>query len=155
MTLTRHKPLTRKVGLKPGKGFKRKARTCSQAKDAGGMSPALRDFALRDIGCIVARLRGLPKIVGSKHHLLTTGQHGTGKRRGEAFTVLLNDWSHQGYPLPAYGWDAAACRERLGPSYANEAAAFRAEYPDELLLAATESALADWRANTIGVCNAP
>jgi hypothetical protein len=139
------KPLTRK------KPMRRKSRKCSQAKDAGGMTPAMRDFALRDIGCIVAKLRGLPKIEATKHHLLTTGLHGNGKRRGEGFTVPLNDWSHQGRPLAAYGWDAAECRERLGPSYAEEAAAFRELYPDELLLAETEKALADWRSKTMGL----
>jgi hypothetical protein len=138
-------PLTRKTPLR------RKSRKCSQAKDAGGMTPQLRDFALRDIGCIVARLRGLGKIAAAKHHTLTTGMHGNGKRRGEAFTVPLNDWSHQGRVLTEYGWDAATCREKLGPSYAEEAAEFRALYPDDVLLAETEKALAEWRRETIGL----
>lgn len=161
--MKRAAPLVRKTPLKPGKPLKpgskglkrtpmkRTARTCSQAKDAAGMTPDLRDFALREIGCIVAHLRGLPKIPGSKHHLLTTGQHGTGKRRGEAFTVLLSDWSHQGRVLTEYGWDEATCRAKLGPSYAREAAAFRAQYPDTLLLQATETALAAWRSRTLGL----
>lgn len=109
------------------------------------MKPELRDFALRDIGCIVARLRGLPKIPAAKHHLLTTGFHGNGKRRGEKATVPLNDWSHQGRVLTEYGWDAETCREKLGPSYYHEAAAFRAEYPDALLLEETNKALDEWK----------
>lgn len=143
--MKRSAPLLRKTPMK------RRARRCSQAKDAGGMTPQLRDFALRDIGCIVARIRGLPKIQASKHHTLTTGMHGNGRRRGEAFTVPINDWSHQGRPLREYGWDAETCREKLGPSYAEEAALFRELYPDELLLAETEKALAEWRRKTLGM----
>jgi hypothetical protein len=45
--------------------------------------------------------------------------------------VGLNDWSHQGIPLSQYGWDADECRRRLGPSYADEPAAFRREIGDD------------------------
>ena len=49
----------------------------------------MRDFILREIGCVVARLRGMGYVPCDKHHLLSTGRHGNGKRRGEAFTVGL------------------------------------------------------------------
>lgn len=111
------------------------------------MNLQLRDFALREIGCVVARLRGVGFIPCTKHHLLTTGRHGTGKRRGERFTVGLSDWSHQGRLLP--GWSEERCREVLGPSYAKEPRAFRELYPDDLLLAEQERLLADWESTTV------
>lgn len=107
------------------------------------MTPALRDFMIRDIGCVVARLRGLEYVPCTKHHLLTTGMHGNGKRRGEAFTVGLNDWSHQGIPI--LGMTAEQCREVFGPSYHHHARAFRALYPDALLLEEQERLLKQWK----------
>lgn len=111
------------------------------------MSPELRDVALREIGCIVAKMRGVGFIPGTKHHLLTTGMHGNGKRRGEKFTVLLSDWSHQGRVLP--GWTFEDCYRELGPSYHHHAREFRDLYPDNLLLEETEKALAEWRARNV------
>jgi hypothetical protein len=90
--------------------------------------------AIRDAGCVVARMRGLGFIPCAVHHLTTGGRHGQ-KRLGHDFVVGLNDWSHQGYPLTQYGWDADECKRRLGPSYAKEPAAFRALYPDDELIA--------------------
>lgn len=135
--MIRTKPLTRR------KPLKRSGRKCSQARDANGMTPQLRDFALREIGCVVCALRGLSSVAG-KHHLLTTGRHGTGKRRGEAFTVPLCDYHHQGSQVLGRA-AVVALYPRLGPSYHDRAAEFRDRYPDDLLLDETEKALAQWR----------
>ena len=105
------------------------------------MNPELRDFAIREIGCIVCRLRGLGFPACEKHHLLTTGCHGTGKRRGERFTVGLRPYHHRGVGAPTAA---------LGPSYAREARAFRALYPDDVLLAEQNERIEEWAANTIG-----
>lgn len=106
------------------------------------MKSDVRDFAIREIGCIVCLHRGCGFMTAEKHHLLTTGKHGTGKRRGEQFTVGLCSYHHRGIGTPT--------AER-GPSYAREPRAFRALYPDEWLLDQQNKRLADWQANTIGV----
>ena len=105
------------------------------------MKPELRDCAIRDIGCIVCLERGLGPTPCEKHHLLTTGRHGTGKRRGEAYTVGLCSYHHQGIGAP----DAA-----LGPSYAREPRRFRELYPDEWLLTRQNELIEAWRRNTVG-----
>ena len=105
------------------------------------MKPDIRDFAIREIGCIVCRHRGLGFAPAEKHHLLTTGLHGNGKRRGEHATVGLCPYHHRGIGTPT---------SALGPSYAREPRAFRALYPDAWLLAEQDRHLTDWRANTIG-----
>lgn len=91
---------------------------------------AARHERIREAGCIVAHQRGLRKIPCAVHHLTIGGRHGQ-KRRGHDFVLGLNDWSHQGIPLSQYGWDAAECRRRLGPSYAEEPEAFRREVGDD------------------------
>lgn len=107
-----------------------------------------RDFAIREIGCVVAYLRRIGFLPCEKHHLLTTGLHGNGKRRGEQFTVGLNSWSHRGVVLP--GWTEEQCRLELGPSYAREPALFRAMFPDELLLSTQDELLKQWELGVIG-----
>lgn len=82
---------------------------------------------------MIARERGLGFMPCEVHHLTCGSRHGA-KRLGHEYTVGLNRWSHRGVPLTEYGWDAATCREKLGPSYAREPAAFRAQYPDSYLL---------------------
>ena len=106
------------------------------------MKPEVRDCAIREIGCIVCRERGLGYVPCEKHHLLTTGRHGTGKRRGEQATVGLCVYHHRGVGQPTAA---------IGPSYAREARAFRALYPDIWLLERQEELLAQWRLNTMGV----
>lgn len=106
------------------------------------MKADMRDFAIRDLGCIVCRERGLGYVPCEKHHLTTTGRHGSGKRRGEAFTVGLCPYHHRGQ---------GERTEALGPSYANNAREFRALYPDSWLLERQEQLLADWRAGTVGI----
>ena len=105
------------------------------------MRPELRDTAIRDIGCIVCLHRGLGYVPCEKHHLLTTGRHGNGKRRGEAYTVGACPYHHRGIGAPT---------AELGPSYAREPRAFRALYPDEWLLAKQNELIAEWQRNTMG-----
>lgn len=87
------------------------------------MNQELRDFAIRSIGCIYCRKDGYVAIPCEKHHLLTTGLHGNGKRRGESATVGSCQWHHRGIGRGFY-----ANGEPMGPSYAKEARAFRSHY---------------------------
>src|SRR5690242_16301752 len=112
------------------------------------MNDAMRDFAIREIGCLIANIRGLGFLPCEKHHLLTTGHHGNGKRRGEKATIGLNMWSHRGLALP--GWSAAKCREILGPSYALEPRQFRQRYgTDDELLAKQNELIERWKRGTV------
>lgn len=99
-----------------------------------------RQQAARDIGCIIARKRLGVFIPGAIHHQNVGGKHGQ-KNLGHDETICMNDWSHQGYPLTAYGWDAAECRRRLGPSLHHEARAFRAEFGTDAELLAYQNEL--------------
>ena len=105
------------------------------------MKPEMRDFIIREVGCIVCLERGLGRTECEKHHLLTTGRHGNGKRRGEACTVGLCSYHHRGI------WQPTA---ELGPSYAREPRKFRSLYPDAWLLDRQNQLIADWQANTMG-----
>jgi len=111
------------------------------------MNLELRDFALRE-ECIACRLRGIRGVLAAKHHTLTTGFHGNGKRRGERATVGLCDYHHQGAAVVGTAYARFLARDR-GPSYADNARAFRAEFPDALLLAEQEKALDEWRGRCI------
>lgn len=107
------------------------------------MTPDVRDFAIREIGCIVARIRDDGFEGCEKHHLLTTGRHGNGKRRGERFTVGLSPWRHRGIILP--GFTEYTMTEKFGVSYARHAREFRALYPDSLLLETQNEWLEKWK----------
>jgi hypothetical protein len=155
--LTRKTPLQPGKGLKPGKGFKpgkpmkRQARTCSQAKDALGLTPERRDAALRDLGCVACGLLGKRPMAAAKHHLLTTGRHGSGKRRGEAFTLALCDYHHQGAATVGTAFAQRCQAQGYGPSLADDAAAFRAVFGDDTrLLAIQDRQLAAWQSRTFG-----
>ena len=80
-----------------------------------------------EIGCILAHKLELGFLAADEHHLTFGGKHG-GKRLCHDFTVGLNQWSHQGYPLP--GWTREKCERLLGPSYAIEPDAFRSIWTD-------------------------
>ncbi len=90
-----------------------------------------RHDAIREAGCIVARMRGLGFVACEIHHLTVGGRHGA-KRRGHDHVLGLNPWSHRGEPFG--GRTAAQCRALFGPSYAREARAFRQQFgqDDEL-----------------------
>lgn len=113
------------------------------------MNANMRDVAIRDIGCIACLKRGIFSHC-EKHHLLTTGLHGNGKRRGEQFTVGLCTYHHRG----AHGVGTERAREmrdHYGPSYADNAGEFRVIFGDDAdLLAEQERLLRIWRGSIIG-----
>lgn len=100
--------------------------------------------AIREIGCIVARRKGLGFVACEIHHLTVGGRHGQ-KRLGHDATIGLNSWSHRGIPLP--GWNAAHCERVFGPSYAREPRRFREEVGDDETLLAFQNDLLgqEWR----------
>lgn len=101
----------------------------------------MRDFAIRETGCIACWQDGIKSEPCEKHHLLTTGMHGNGRRRGEAATVGLCPWHHRGHGLQG----------DKGPSYAREPVRFRAMYGhDEELLTLQNKLLRRWCEATIG-----
>ena len=107
------------------------------------MKKDVRFHAIKDMGCMIARKRGLGYVPCEVHHLLSTGLHGNGKRRGDQATIGLNAYSHRGVRFD--GWTLEECRRMFGPSYALEAKAFRAEFgSDDELLAEQDAALAAW-----------
>ena len=111
---------------------------------SGGMTmrAEIRDFALREIGCIACRMDGRGCVPCEKHHLLTTGRHGNGKRRGERYTIGLCPYHHRGVGSPV---------DYRSPSLAREPRAFRAKYgEDDALLAMQDRLIAAWEANNVG-----
>lgn len=105
---------------------------------------AARFDAIRDLGCLVALLRNLPRTECEIHHLLLDGHHGQ-RRRGHMATIGLNSWSHRGVPIGRMS--AKRCREVFGPSLALEPNRFRAEIGrDDYLLEAQNTLLARYEA---------
>ena len=121
------KPMVRSKPLLPG------VKRMKQGRSTGKPTKAQqsRFDAMKERGCVIARLRGQGMVYGELHHMTVGGKHGA-KRLGHDATVCLNAWSHRG---EAFGqWDTPAkCLEAFGPSYAKEPRAFRALYPDHYL----------------------
>lgn len=100
--------------------------------------------AIKEIGCVVARLRGLGFVPCEIHHLTVGGKHGQ-KRLGHDSTVGLNHWSHRGV-RDQWGLDSTAeYEDTFGPSYARNPRAFRALYSDDLLLAEQNRLIEEWQ----------
>lgn len=106
-----------------------------------------RDFALRELGCVVCHIRGVGTVIAEKHHLLTTGFHGNGKRRGEQATVGLCSWHHRG--VAPSGWNKVEARMRFGASYAEQPREFRRLYPDAVLEAKQQQLLSAYNRDLI------
>jgi hypothetical protein len=102
-----------------------------------------RFLAIKEIGCVVARLRGFGFVPCEIHHTTIGGKHGQ-KRRGHEFTVGLNPWSHRGMWLVVAS-DPHVARKAFGPSYAEEPRAFRELYPDDVLLAEQDRLIELWK----------
>lgn len=102
------------------------------------MNPRERErrfSALKTMGCIACKVRGIYTSEVEIHHLNTCGQAGR-KRRGDAYTVPLCVYHHQGRANP--GASLKACQALLGPSLARESKRFREEIGnDEMLLELT------------------
>lgn len=101
----------------------------------------IRFLAIKDIGCIVCLNRGLGVVPCEIHHLLSTGMHGNGKRKGDAWTVGLCQYHHRGVGTPTAA---------LGPSYAREPRKFRELYSDEWLLSYQGRLIGAWQASLVG-----
>lgn len=129
------KLMVRKTPLRPGTKRMRQGRSTGKPTQA----QQARHDAIKEIGCIVAVIRGLKRVDCELHHLTVGGKHGA-KRRGQDHVVGLNPWSHRGETFN--GLSVAQCLDLFGPSYAKEPSAFRALYPDERLEAATNEAIA-------------
>lgn len=110
----------------------------------------LLDFIIREQGCVVCFALGLGVVACAKHHLLTTGKHGNGKRRGHRAVIGLCDWHHQGRLVVGSALAAVLYQER-GPSYQDHAREFRARWPDALLQELQAARIAEWRSRQVGV----
>lgn len=112
------------------------------------MTDNMRDVAIREIGCIITLRKFGAFAPAEKHHLLTTGRHGTGKRRGEQATIGLSAYYHRGYNYSGLqeAMSRADALAYFGPSYADSPKLFRAEFgDDESLLAEQDRLIAVWR----------
>lgn len=118
------------------------------------VNDATRDFAIREIGCIVCRLMGKGYVPCAKHHLLSTGHHGNGKRRGEKATVGLCDYHHQGSQAVGSA-NYRRMKPDYGPSYYDDARAFRALWPDQLLLEEQDRRITQWQSKNVGFTTSP
>lgn len=106
-------------------------------------SEAARFDAIREIGCVVARIRQVGMLPCEIHHLNLGGLAGQ-RRRGHRYTIGLNSWSHRAQPLP--GWTRGRCRKVLGPSLAEEPGQFREAFGgDEVLLETQDRLIEAWR----------
>lgn len=113
---------------------------------------ALRDVAIREIGCLATWLRFGEFAPAEVHHLLTTGRHGTGKRRGEQATIGLTPYYHRGYNYSGLQdkFTRAEALEYFGPSYADSPKLFRQVFgDDEFLLAEQDRLIAVWRGSFV------
>jgi hypothetical protein len=114
------------------------------------MNDRLRDFAIREIGCLACLLASKRPMPAAKHHLLTTGRHGNGKRRGEKATIGLCDYHHQGAHVVGFQFSRSCKEQGYGPSLADEARAFRQRFgTDAELLELQNKLIAAWQARNV------
>ena len=112
------------------------------------MKVEMRYAAMSEIRCVVGADRGVDCPAPERHHLLTTGFHGNGKRRGDRYTVAICGYHHRGEHASGSGLAEAF---HWGTNLADNAKAFRAEWPDDRLLAETNKQLRAWCDRTYGV----
>lgn len=101
------------------------------------MTPRAREHRfrrLKEMGCLPCWMQGRPNVYPEIHHLNLDGKAGQ-KRRGDAFTIPLCQWHHQGRT------DGTCSVEDLrlwiGPSL-KQSRAFRSKFgTDDALLAKT------------------
>lgn len=112
------------------------------------MNLELRDYAIRDIGCIACLMFGAGKNPCEKHHLNEGDQPGR-KRRGERFTVGLCQWHHvgrcwcNGFPIQRR---CDRCLEERGPSWYHHKRAFIDRFGDgDTLLLDQNRRIEEWR----------
>lgn len=100
-----------------------------KSTDAPTAEDEVRFAAIKKAGCIVARLRGQGFLECEIHHLTITAGS---VRRGHAYTIGLNPWTHRGEPIN--GWSADKCYELLGPSLKLHGRAFKAAFGGDMTL---------------------
>lgn len=114
------------------------------------MNNQLRDFAIREIGCIFCLLMRMRSLGVEKHHLLTTGLHGNGKRRGEKATVGGCPYHHRGAAAVGTKLARSYKEQGYGPNYADEPKAFRARFgTDDELLELQNKLIERWQAGNV------
>lgn len=114
------------------------------------MNNELRDFAIREIGCLMCRLMKKRPLATEKHHLLSTGLHGNGKRRGEKATIGGCGYHHRGAAAVGTAMARSLKEQGYGPSLADEPRAFRARFgTDDELLELQNKLIAAWRKGNV------
>lgn len=112
------------------------------------MNLEMRDYAIRDIGCIAARMFAGIKVPCEKHHLNAFDMPG-GKRRGECFTIGLSQWAHVGRCLcqelgPKRRCES--CRKTYGPSWVWHKREFIETFGDgDTMLAYQDELIDKWK----------
>lgn len=111
------------------------------------MNLALRDFAIRELGCVACSLYGVPYRVDCEKHHLNEGDQPGRKRRGERFTVGLCQWHHVGRcHCTGAVRDCDCCRIKHGPSWRHHKREFLDTYGDgDQLLAVQNERIERWR----------
>lgn len=101
---------------------------------------AIRDFAIRSIGCICCMQHGYGYTPCEKHHLNEGDQPGR-KRRGEKETVGLCQWHHVGKCFHTGAiTKCPTCTRDYGPSWRHDKRAFLDRYGDGDTLLAYQDA---------------
>jgi hypothetical protein len=114
------------------------------------MNNELRDFAIREIGCLACHLSGYRPMPTAKHHLLVGAKHGNGKRRGEKATIGLCDYHHQGKHVVGSVFARNCITSGYGPSLADEPRAFRQRFgSDEELLELQNKLIERWQRGNV------
>lgn len=117
------------------------------------MKPEVRDFAIREIGCIACIQQGYGPSPCERHHLNEGDQPGR-KRRGDKESIGLCQWHHvgrcwcNGFPINR---DCPKCKAERGPSWRHHKVEFTETYGDgDAMLAYQEELLCNWLRGTIG-----
>lgn len=100
-----------------------------------------RSALVRALPCIACELfRVAHQPWPTTEHHLALGGHAGQKRRGDAFSIPLCRWHHQGYPLPHVA--SVVMASLYGPSYALQSRKFRERFgSDDELLTLTDKKL--------------
>lgn len=107
-----------------------------------------RYLGIREIGCIACLLQGVDGKIPATIHHVNLGDHHGQLRLGDAYTIGLCPWHHQGQPFG--GWSAWDCEHRLGPSWEREPNRFRETYGGaDALLVLQERLLRQWASRFI------
>lgn len=105
------------------------------------LTPAdeVRFAAIKEIGCVVARARGIRVPILCEVHHLKSGN----LVRGHQYTVGLSPWTHRAVPFDRR--THRECRDRYGPSLAEGVLPFRAYLRELGIGDGSDDALLDWQ----------